>query len=465
MNWLSAIEHEPVKHLVHGARRLGAPGFAHDLGWHSGDRDIVRDRLDDNRPGGDARAMPDFDIAKDLGAGADHHATTDFRVTVLVLLAGAAERYIVQDRHVILNHRGLSDDESGCVIDENAAADFCSRINVTLEYRRGATLQIEREILSALFVEPMRETMRLDRVETLVIEHRFDEAAGRRVAVDRGDNIGPEGIAERGLGLKRVVVGLTDHVRRYVRVPKPLTDAVGNRSFQGIVVQDVFINEGSEFGLAPRDILRFAADARPDRIDLVEAPHGPCLKFSHGQISRPLDPLDRSFIIKSKTHRVGVFQHHTPYARWLRKLITPALKTLSPTASMWSRPGIFRCRACGTSAASACADPAIGSLLPTATITGARIVATSARVSVCRDPRMHAASARRSDLVCSAKLRNMRPVGSCTSPGDGASRASAMLSGRPTPSTSRMPRPPKMAERTRVGRRTERNAVMRAPIE
>ncbi len=59
--------------------------------------------------------------------------------------------------------------------------------------------------------------MRLDRVEALVVEHRLDEAAGRRIAVDRGDNIGTEGVAERRLVLKRVVVGLPDHVGRDVR--------------------------------------------------------------------------------------------------------------------------------------------------------------------------------------------------------------------------------------------------------
>ena len=64
---------------------------------------------------------------------------------------------------------------------------------------------------------------------------------------------------------------------------------------------------------------------------------------------------------------------------------------------------------------------------------------------------MQAASARRSDLVWSAKARNVRPCGSVTSASDGASSASAMLSGKPTPSTSWMPSPPSTIERTRSG--------------
>ena len=52
-----------------------------------------------------------------------------------------------------------------------------------------------------------------------------------------------------------------------------------------------------------------------------------------------------------------------------------------------------------------------------------------------------------------------------TSASEGASSASAMLSGRPTPSIRCMPSPPSVAERTRSGWRCARNAVMRAPIE
>ena len=67
--------------------------------------------------------MPDFDIAEDLGAGADHHAAADLRMAVAVFLAGAAERHVLQDRDVVLDHRRLADHEAGGVIEEDAAAD------------------------------------------------------------------------------------------------------------------------------------------------------------------------------------------------------------------------------------------------------------------------------------------------------------------------------------------------------
>ncbi len=167
------------------------------------------------------------------------------------------------------------------MIEENAAADFRRRIDVTLEDRRRAALQIEREVLAALQIQPMRKTMRLDGVKALVVEHGLDKAAGRRIAVDRGHDIGSERFPEDRLIFERVVIGLADHVRRNVGVIQPLADAVRDRGLERVVMQDVLIDESGELGLAARDILAFSADARPDRIDLVEAPCRPRLILSH----------------------------------------------------------------------------------------------------------------------------------------------------------------------------------------
>src|SRR5271155_6184580 len=87
---------------------------------------------------GNARAMADFDIAQNLGAGADHDAVANFRVPVFPFLAGAAQRHVVQDRHIVADHRGLADHETGGVIEKDAAPDLGGRMDVALEYRRTA---------------------------------------------------------------------------------------------------------------------------------------------------------------------------------------------------------------------------------------------------------------------------------------------------------------------------------------
>ena len=78
------------------------------------------------------------------------------------------------------------------MVKKYAAADPRRRIDVGLEHRRGAALQIGRKILAALAVKPMRQTMGLDRVESLEIKHRIEPAIDRRIAVDGRHDIGAE---------------------------------------------------------------------------------------------------------------------------------------------------------------------------------------------------------------------------------------------------------------------------------
>ena len=68
------------------------------------------------------------------------------------------------------------------------------------------------------------------------------------------------------------------------------------------------------------------------------------------------------------------------------------------------------------------------SLVPTATSTG-RARCRCSRVNIWREPRMQAASASRSDLVCRRRRGTAGPADRSTSASEGASSASAMLSG------------------------------------
>src|SRR5581483_11266467 len=229
----------------------------------------------------DPRAFADFDVAEDFRPGPDHDAAADFRMAVLVLLAGAAERHVVQDRDVVVDHRRLADDEARGMVEENAAADARRRIDVALENARGAALQIKREVLAAFAMQPVRQAMRLDGVEALVVEHGFDEAVGGWIAIDRRDDIGAERLADRRLVLDGIAISLADEVAGNVGIAEALADAMHDGGFQRVVVQDIFVDEGCEFRLAACNFFRLAADARPDRIDLVEAFGRPRLVLSH----------------------------------------------------------------------------------------------------------------------------------------------------------------------------------------
>ena len=139
-----------MKHLIHRTRGFGTAGNADYFRRHPGNGDIVRHRLDDDRAGGDASAMPDLDIAEDFGASADHDAIADFRMPVARLFAGAAKRHIVQHGDVVIDHCRLADDQPGGMVQENPPPDLGRRMNIALKYRRRTALQIEREIVPPL---------------------------------------------------------------------------------------------------------------------------------------------------------------------------------------------------------------------------------------------------------------------------------------------------------------------------
>src|SRR5882724_6158937 len=121
---------------------------------------------------------------------------------------------------------------------------------------------------------------------------------------------------------------------------------------------------------------------------------------------------------------------------------------------MWSRLGMSSTCAPGIILPKAAAEPAISSDVPTAISTGTVIAAASSLVISRREPRRHAASARRSERVWSAKARNVRPTGSVTSSSDDASSATDAFTGaaaldqtHPDAAENRRPEPLRLALR------------------
>ena len=75
--------------------------------------------------------MTDLDIAEYLGAGTDQHPAADFRMTISRFLAGAAERHLLQDRHVVLDHA------TGLVVGETAMIE--DDVSILQEVTLGGT--------------------------------------------------------------------------------------------------------------------------------------------------------------------------------------------------------------------------------------------------------------------------------------------------------------------------------------
>jgi hypothetical protein len=80
------------------------------------------------------RAQCPTSILPRIGAGADHHAAAYFRMAVLVFLPVPPSVTSCRIDNVIFDYGSLTDHKSGGMVEENAAADFCRRVDIALEY-------------------------------------------------------------------------------------------------------------------------------------------------------------------------------------------------------------------------------------------------------------------------------------------------------------------------------------------
>src|SRR5690554_69437 len=119
-----------VERLVHVQGRLGVFRLADRARRIADHRRVRLNRMQHNAAGADLRAFAYLDVAKDLRPGADHHATADLRVAVAAFLAGTAQGHALENRNVVAHHGGLANDDTGAVVQHDAAADPAGRVDV-----------------------------------------------------------------------------------------------------------------------------------------------------------------------------------------------------------------------------------------------------------------------------------------------------------------------------------------------
>jgi hypothetical protein len=143
-------------------------------------------------------------------------------------------------------------------------------------------------------VQPVREAMSLDRVETLEVEQRIDEARSRRIAVIDGHHVGAKDVAEVGLVAQRILVGLADQVTGELGMIEALGDPMDDRILEPLMMQYGRVDEGRKFRLAPDDVFRLLPHMRPDRVELAERGLGVQLSLGHVTASPQFDEDDHT---------------------------------------------------------------------------------------------------------------------------------------------------------------------------
>lgn len=101
----------------------------------------MRRNLDQNNsPGSDLGAFPNFDVAQNRSPRTDENTVANLWMTVAPLLPCASQSNVVQDGNVVADARRLADDDPGAVVKENPFSYFGRGMDVHGEHLAGPAL-------------------------------------------------------------------------------------------------------------------------------------------------------------------------------------------------------------------------------------------------------------------------------------------------------------------------------------
>src|SRR5579885_2249637 len=148
---------------------------------------------DDDGSGADFHEVADADVSENFCAGTDDDSVADRRMTFSGILAGSAERHALIHEHIIADFAGLTDDNSHAVIDETAAAD--GRTGVDLDSGQGSRDLRDHasESEPAPSVQAVGEAMEQHSVKSRITKENFQRAARRGVAAKHRIELFPDG--------------------------------------------------------------------------------------------------------------------------------------------------------------------------------------------------------------------------------------------------------------------------------
>ena len=147
-------------------------------------------------------------------------------------------------------------------------------------------MQVEREIAPPLAPQPMGEAVRLDRVETLEIEQRFDEPAACRVTVEHRLQVDPDRLAERRIFRDEPEEALADQVGGHIGMVEAFGDAVRHGLFETLLVEHAGMQERCQSGLVHGGLPGVGQNRGPDRIDGVQRGFAARMSKGHGVLLR-----------------------------------------------------------------------------------------------------------------------------------------------------------------------------------
>ena len=101
----------------------------HDSSGNADHRTVCRNLLQNHASCRNPAVVADLEGAKNLGACSDQYVVAERRMALAGFLAGAAEGCALINHAVVADDGRFTDDDAGTVVDENAAADLCGRVD------------------------------------------------------------------------------------------------------------------------------------------------------------------------------------------------------------------------------------------------------------------------------------------------------------------------------------------------
>lgn len=175
--------------MAHGKRRLPLMHVANTLGWCAGSDAVLGDIFQHKRARSNFGAGANTYVSEDDGVGTNEHVIANLGVTVTVLFTSAAKGDTVKDGDAVSDNCGLTDNDAVTVVEQDAAAETGTGVNVDAESLAHSGLQSKSE--EALTASPhlMGDTVGLDGMEALEVEETVGEGGACRVARVHGTDV------------------------------------------------------------------------------------------------------------------------------------------------------------------------------------------------------------------------------------------------------------------------------------
>mmetsp|Transcript_12309 Transcript_12309/g.35044 ORF Transcript_12309/g.35044 Transcript_12309/m.35044 type:complete len:334 (-) Transcript_12309:422-1423(-) len=177
------LEHQVID-LVHIlGRNVGVVQPLDNPRGHS-DCDTVRRQIRHNNT-----SSPDFtvcaqhDWTEHRGPRPDQHPISNCRMPHPCPGATPTQRHMMQQRHIIANHRRLTNHHTRRVIDHQSLAQRRTGVDIDVKHLRHPGLQRHRQALPVILPHPVRYPLHLNRLKTLEKAKPVQIRLARRIPV------------------------------------------------------------------------------------------------------------------------------------------------------------------------------------------------------------------------------------------------------------------------------------------